>query len=89
MNENKPRQAVALKYKRGVDAAPKVAAKGRGATAEKIIELARKHNVPIQRDQALLNALYVLELNETIPEELYKAVAEVLAFVYRMNGLRR
>lgn len=89
MSNDKPKQAVALKYKRGVDPAPKLVAKGRGAVAEKILELARKHNVPIQQDQALVNALYVLDLNESIPEDLYKAVAEVLAFVYRMNGLRR
>ena len=89
MSDDKPKQAVALKYKRGVDPAPKLVAKGRGAVAEKILELARKHNVPIQQDQALVNALYVLDLNESIPEDLYKAVAEVLAFVYRMNGLRR
>lgn len=89
MSQDSPPKAVALKYKRGVDPAPKLVAKGRGELADKILELARKHNVPIQRDQALVNALYVLDLNETIPEDLYKAVAEVLAFVYRMNNLRR
>ncbi len=85
----KREKAVAVRYKRGQDSAPKVTAKGQGALAGKILELARKNNIPIQHDQALVEALYVLELNQDIPEELYQVVAEVLAFVYRMNNLRR
>ena len=82
-------KAVALTYGRGKDKAPRVTAKGRGALAEKILALARRHVVPIEKDSTLLEALYRLEINEEIPEELYKVVAEVLAFIYRMNRTER
>ncbi len=82
-------KAVALKYKRGKDRAPRVTAKGRGSVAEKILELARLHGVTIEKDSTLLDALYRLEINEEIPEDLYQVVAEILAFVYRMNKLKR
>ena len=87
--KDKDKKAVALSYERGKDVAPKVAAKGRGAVAEKILALAREHGVPIEKDTTLLEALYRLDLNEEIPEELYQVVAEVLAFIYRMNALKK
>lgn len=90
MPDKKDRQplAAALKYDAKKDAAPKVTARGRGLVAEKIIELARKHDVPIKSDPALVQILSELELEEQIPAELYKAVAEILAFVYAVNGKR-
>lgn len=90
MPDKKDRQplAAALKYDAKKDAAPKVTARGRGLVAEKIIELARKHDVPIKSDPALVQILSKLELEEQIPAELYKAVAEILAFVYAVNGKR-
>ena len=81
-------KAVALKYKKGHDRAPKVTAKGRGALADKILALARENNIPIKQDKTLLDALYRLEIQQEIPEELYRVVAEVLAFIYRMNRLK-
>ncbi len=87
--EDKSRKAVALKYERGKDAAPKVAAKGRGAVAERILALAREHGIPVEKDTALMEALYRLDINEEIPEELYQVVAELLAFIYRMNALKK
>ena len=81
----KPLLAAAIKYDGKKDAAPKVTAKGRGLVAEKIIELARKHDVPIMSDPALVQILSKLEINDHIPEELYRAVAEILAFVYSVN----
>lgn len=81
-------KAVALRYERGKDNAPAVTAKGQGKLAEKILELARQNNIPIQKDKTLLEALYRLDLNTEIPEELYQVVAEVLAFIYRMNNLK-
>ena len=81
-------KALALRYKRGVDSAPKITAKGRGALADKILTIARENNIPIKQDKTLLDALYRLEINEEIPEELYRVVAEVLAFIYRMNSLK-
>jgi flagellar biosynthesis protein len=87
--EDKIKKAVALKYERGKDAAPKVTAKGRGAIADKILALAKEHKIPIEKDSTLMEALYRLDINEGIPEELYKVVAELLAFVYRMNALKK
>jgi len=81
-------KAVALRYKRGKDGAPKVTAKGMGAVADKILAVAHENNIPIKQDKALLDALYRLEINEEIPEELYRVIAEVLAFIYRMNRLK-
>ena len=86
-HEQRPK-AVAMQYERGKDRAPKVTAKGQGILAEKILAMAREHHIPIHKDKALLEALYRLDLNEEIPEELYQVVAEVLAFIYRMNRLR-
>jgi flagellar biosynthesis protein len=87
--DDKIKKAVALKYERGKDAAPKVAAKGRGAVADKILALAREHRIPIEQDSTLMEALYRLDINEEIPEELYQVVAELLAFIYRMNALKK
>jgi len=78
--------AVALKYDEESMQAPKVVAKGAGALALKIKEIARKHGVPIVENRALARMLYkMVEVGEEIPESLYKAVAEVLAFVYRQR----
>ena len=79
-------KAVALKYDRKKDNAPRVIAKGRGEIAEKIIEVARAHNVPLYEDKNLIQILEALDLETEIPAELYRAVAEVLAFIYRLNA---
>jgi flagellar biosynthesis protein len=81
----KKSKAVALKYDKEKDAAPRITAKGRGFVAEKIIEAARAHNVPLQEDKNLVQVLEALDLETEIPAELYRAVAEVLAFIYRLN----
>lgn len=80
------KKAVALTYDREKDDSPRVAAKGQGRVAEKIIELARKHDIPIKDDPDLMEVLSSLEINEEIPSEIYVAVAELLAFVYSMNA---
>ena len=80
------RKAAALKYVQGKDAAPKVVAKGKGYIAEKIIEAAKVNGVPLHEDPNLAQMLDALDLNKEIPIELYRAVAEVLAFVYRLNN---
>lgn len=79
------RKAAALRYQRTRDAAPKMVAKGSGKVAEKIIEIARRHNIPLREDPQLVAVLSTLDLYEDIPPELYKAVAEILAFIYRMS----
>ena len=82
----KKAKAVALKYETEKDSAPRVVAKGRDLIAEKIIETARDHNVPLYEDKNLVQVLEALDLDTEIPPELYRAVAEVLAFIYRLNG---
>ncbi|OEH91246.1 EscU/YscU/HrcU family type III secretion system export apparatus switch protein [Bacillus solimangrovi] len=78
-------QAVALTYKEKTENSPKVIAKGKGVVAENIIETAKSSNIPIQEDPSLVELLGKLEINETIPEDLYQAVAEVFSFVYRLD----
>ncbi|MBE9531395.1 MAG: EscU/YscU/HrcU family type III secretion system export apparatus switch protein [Proteobacteria bacterium] len=78
-------RAAALKYNAGEDASPKMVAKGRGLMAERIIELAKECGVPVHEDSELVEVLSALELNEDIPADLYKAVAEVLAFIYKLQ----
>ena len=78
-------KAVALRYEPLKFSAPRIVAKGQGKIAEKIINLAKQEGIPIYEDKDLVAALSTLDWYEEIPEELYKAVAEVLAFVYRLN----
>jgi len=78
-------KAVALRYDADDEAAPRVIAKGAGLTAERIIEVAREHNIHVHNDPDLVNVLSKLDVETVIPEGLYVAVAEVLAFVYRLN----
>ncbi|MBR2520328.1 MAG: EscU/YscU/HrcU family type III secretion system export apparatus switch protein [Selenomonadaceae bacterium] len=79
------RKAVALKYETERDNAPRVIAKGRGHVAEHILETAQKHSVPVYQDKTLVNMLMALEIDREIPPELYKAIAEVMAYVYKMD----
>jgi flagellar biosynthesis protein len=79
-------KAIALKYDRKKDNAPRVIAKGRGEIAKKIIEVAQAHNVPLYEDKNLIQILEALDLETEIPPELYRAVAEVLSFIYRLNN---
>ena len=78
-----PRRASALKYE-GVGA-PKVVASGRGLVADRILEIAREAGLPIRSDAALAEALAQLELDREIPEDLYTAVAEALAWAYSLD----
>jgi flagellar biosynthesis protein len=86
MPQKKVKKAVALKYDKQKDDAPRVVAKGQGQVAENIIELAKKHDIPIKDDPDLIEVLSSLEINEAIPSEIYVAVAELLAFVYSANA---
>ena len=80
-----PKVAAAIRYDAARDDAPRLTAKGKGHVAERIIELARQHNIPIRSDKALIQILSQLDIDRHIPPELYKAVAEILAFVYSAN----
>jgi flagellar biosynthesis protein len=81
--------AAALHYDNTKGGAPRVTAKGRGAVAERIMELARQKGIPLRSDPALVEALCKLDVEMEIPEQLYRIVAEVLAFVYTMNEKRK
>lgn len=81
----KRRKAVALRYNPDLETAPRVVAKGSGILAERIMEIAKEHGVHITEDPDLVALLSKLNVETVIPDELYKAVAEVLAFVYRLN----
>lgn len=88
-NKTKVVQAAALKYEKGKGVAPKVVAKGKGEVAQKIISLAKENNLPIRQDEDLVELLSKVELDKEVPENLYKAVAEVFVFVYKMTGAKR
>ena len=81
----KDKTAIALEYDPYVDDAPKVLATGKGLVAEKIIEEAKKSDVPVHKDSKLAGTLSKLEIGDMIPPELYEAVAEVLVFVDAME----
>jgi flagellar biosynthesis protein len=83
---SRSRRATALRYD-GRDA-PRVVATGRGRVADRIIEAAAKAGVPLREDPLLMEALATLELDQEIPPELYKAVAEALAWAYQLSGKR-
>jgi len=79
-----PGTAVALRWDGG--GAPRVIAKGRNEIAERILALAREHDVPVREDSELTALLAQVELGEEIPAELYLAVAQVIAFAYQVSG---
>lgn len=83
----KASQAVALKY--DGDTAPKVAASGEDDLAQAIIKLALEHEVPVYENASLMRWLAQLDIGEEIPEQLYQVIAEILAFVYHLEGKER
>ncbi|MDQ7780230.1 MAG: EscU/YscU/HrcU family type III secretion system export apparatus switch protein [Planctomycetota bacterium] len=78
--------AVALRYLREKDVAPRVTAKGYDHVAAEIVRIAREHSIPIREDADLAQVLVKLDTDRVIPPELYKVMAEVLAWVYSVNG---
>lgn len=88
MSEDRPATqalAVALHYEKGSTEAPKVVAKGRGLIAERIVALAEENGVVIEANPVLAEALSGVELDETIPLELYEAMAVVIGYVLRQT----
>lgn len=79
-------RAAALRYERATGSAPHVLARGRGETAERILQLAREHGVPVREDPDLVELLCACEVGDEIPIELYGAVAEILAWLYAHNA---
>jgi flagellar biosynthesis protein len=86
MSRKDAKKAAAVRYDQMKDLAPKVTAKGHGKMAERIIALAEAHRIPMVEDRNLVQLLDALDIDTEIPPQLYQAVAEVLAFIYRMNS---
>ncbi len=86
---NEKTMAAAIKYDSTSADAPKVTARGRGLIADKIIALAEENGIPIKNDPDLVKILSKLDVGTEIPVELYRAVAEILAFVYSLNENQR
>ncbi|WP_148821294.1 FlhB-like flagellar biosynthesis protein [Campylobacter concisus] len=84
MQVNK-KKAVALGYNRSKDNAPRVLASGAGEIANRIIDLAKEHDIPIKEDPDLIEILSKVEVDQEIPPNLYKAVAEIFSFLYKMT----
>jgi flagellar biosynthesis protein len=84
---NKVKQAIALEYDPN-DIAPKVIATGSGHVAERILDEAKKENIPVHEDEKLAATLSKLDVGENIPPELYEVVAEILVFVDAMDKLK-
>lgn len=81
------RSAIALRYDIDQDAAPVILAAGRGAFAEDILKIAEEHDIPFYEDKGLADLLLKLEVTTQIPQELYTLVAEVLAFIFRLDQM--
>ncbi|MCR2820735.1 EscU/YscU/HrcU family type III secretion system export apparatus switch protein [Lederbergia panacisoli] len=79
------KEAVALHYQSDLHEAPSVIAKGKGMIADNIMAKGKEHNIPVQQDSTLVELLGQLNINETIPEDLYNAVAEIFAFIYKLD----
>jgi flagellar biosynthesis protein len=86
MTAKQLKKAAAIKYDQAKRMAPRVVAKGKGHIAEQIMQVALENDVPMHADRNLANLLEAMELESEIPTELYQAVAEVLVFIYRING---
>lgn len=84
-----PKVAAAIRYDPTNSQAPTVTASGRGIIAEKIIEIAKEKGIPLKNDPDLVQILSKLKVGSEIPVELYRAVAEILAFVYSLNEEQR
>jgi flagellar biosynthesis protein len=82
----KKEKAVALEYDNQKNSAPKVTVKGEGKTAQKIIELAKEHDIPIKKDEDLVELLSKVELDKEVPQEMYRAVSEVFSFIYNITN---
>lgn len=80
------KKAVALRYNQKKENAPKVIAKGQGKIAERIIKIAEENELPIKKDEDLVELLTKIDIDKEIPQNLYKAVAEVFSFIYNITN---
>lgn len=84
-NQNHQKQAAALKYRQAQDCTPRLIAKGRNLTAQQILDIARKHGIPIIKHPSLLGILMSEEINNPIPVKVLGAVAEIYAFLIQLD----
>lgn len=89
MEKNKIKKAAALSYDIDVDNAPKIVAKGSGSLANNIIKIAQDNEIPIKKDEDLVELLSALDIDKEIPETMYKAVSEIFSFIYDLTALER
>uniref|UniRef100_UPI004047806D EscU/YscU/HrcU family type III secretion system export apparatus switch protein n=1 Tax=Aliarcobacter sp. TaxID=2321116 RepID=UPI004047806D len=86
INKNFTPKAVALKYDIEKDNAPKITAKGKGETASNIVKIAKENNIPIKKDEDLIELLSQIDIDKEIPSSMYKAVAEIFSFIYDLSN---
>ena len=79
-------KAIALKYDLQKDSAPSLVAKGKGETATNIIKIANEHDIPIKKDEDLVELLSKIDIDKEIPGSMYKAVAEIFSFIYDLSN---
>jgi len=89
MEEKNIKKAVALSYDIDVDNAPKIVAKGKGELASNIIKIAEDNEIPIKKDQDLVELLSAIDIDKEIPDSMYKAVSEIFSFIYDLTTLER
>lgn len=78
-------KAIALRYDSQKEKAPRVVAKGEGKNAQSIIKIAQENDLPIKKDEDLIELLSKVELDKEVPEALYTAVVEVFSFIYKVS----
>lgn len=89
INKNLTQKAVALKYDIEKDNAPKITAKGKGETASNIIKIAKENNIPIKKDEDLIELLSQIDIDKEIPSSMYRAVAEIFSFIYDLSNNKK
>jgi flagellar biosynthesis protein len=88
-HENEEALAAALKYDAKKDSAPQVVALGKGYVAQNMVQAAQENNIKVVKDSKLAPVLHKLSVGDEIPEQLYKAVAEILVFVSGLDNERK
>ncbi|MBN1898096.1 MAG: EscU/YscU/HrcU family type III secretion system export apparatus switch protein [Spirochaetes bacterium] len=86
MKKDKKEKAIALKYDPEIDQAPRIAAKGIGELARRILKIAVDENIPVVEDPVLISLLDKIQIDYPIPEFLYEVIAELLAFTYNLES---
>jgi len=89
MNEQNIKKAVALEYEMETDNAPKIVAKGKGEIANNIIKIAQDNEIPIKKDEDLIELLSAIDIDKEIPPSMYKAVSEIFAFIYDLTAMEK